>query len=551
MKHLKTFAALVASTTTAALLFSNSSYAFFLDGSGHVGLVGETRVSPDFQPDNGMYQATRLSFDLLGEVRANDRASFNLRLGLTDNPGGFYLGDTARPKTCEPRRSTTPGQPDDTSCDERSQSVVDSGYRSYSPVIREAYGKYAFNYCILTAGRRSRDVGLGAFLDSGDKPFDNDASIFDGVTCDVNMQKQQDLGFSFGIDKLQETGTWINNPYDSPVSSPSAEADYNARSRAFGPNDSSDDMDQLFIGINYDDLKTKTPGSFSKQVSIYFANILSQDAKTDVKFFDLYTGFYFGKFALRNELLFRLGKSADPAVVAMGGQRTSDGAPAVNNLNAMGLAGSLEYTFIKSGAALGPEEFNEGSLRRHIVFSDYAYAPGDVDGYYTDSGKKTNELETYGEARRDKRARAMAFHRNYHPAMLFFNSRGNSGKYYTGGAFDPTRVMNAAVYSLGYRYENMESGNFEVKAISGRLIDVAPADIVSYYNSSTLDERPMGFYGADLGYELDLTYSYHYQKEVDLGFGAAAALPGKAWQASKKNTPRTGFGLQGSFAIKF
>ena len=551
MKHLKTFAALVASSAMAAILFSNSSYAFFLDGSGHVGLLGETRVSPDFQPDNGMYQATRLSFDLLGEVRANDRASFNLRLGLTDNPSGFYLGDTARPKTCEPRRSSTPGEPADTSCDDRSQSVVDSGYRSYSPVIREAYGKYAFNYCILTAGRRSRDVGLGAFLDSGDKPFDNDASIFDGVTCDVNMQKQQDLGFSFGIDKLQETGTWINNPYDSPVSSPSAEADYNARSRAFGPNDNSDDMDQLFIGINYDDLKTKTPGSFSKQVSIYFANILSQDAKTDVKFFDLYTGFYFGKFALRNELLFRLGKSADPALVAMGGQRTSDGSPAVNNLNAMALAGSLEYTFMKSGAALGPEEFNEGSLRRHIVFSDYAYAPGDVDGYYTDSGKKTNELETYGESRRDKRARALALHRNYHPAMLFFNSRGNSSKYYTGGVFDPTRVMNAAIYSLGYRYENMESGNFEVKAISGRLIDVAPSDIVTYYNSSTLDERPMGFYGADLGYELDLTYSYHYQKEVDLGLGAAAAMPGKAWQASKTNTPRTGFGLQGSFAIKF
>jgi len=551
MKKFNPSVALLTIIAATLSFTSEPSNAFFLDGNGHVGLLGETRVSPDFQPNNGMYQATRLSFDLRGEVRANDRASFNLRLGLSDDPTGLYLGDSAKPKTCEPRRSSVGGEPDDTTCNDRSQSVVDPGYKSFTPVIREAYGKYAFNYCILTAGRRSRDVGLGVLHDSGDKPFDNDASIFDGVTCDVNMQKHQDLGFSFGVDKLQETGHWIDNPYDSPVSSPSAEADYNARSRGFGPNDYSDDMDQIFFGINYDDLKSKTPGSFAKQVGIYFSNILSQDSKTDVKFFDLYTGFFFGKFALKNEVVFRLGKSADPALVAMGGQRTSDGMPAVNNTNSIGLAGTLEYTVIKSGAALGPEEFNEGSLKRHVVFSDYAYAAGDADGYYTDKGKTAADLENYGEARRDKKSKAMAFHRNYHPAMLFFNSRGNSGKYYTGGVFDPTRVMNAAIYSLGYRYENMETGNIEVKAISGRLVEVAPSEIVKYYDSTSMDERPMGFYGSDLGYELDLTYSYHYQREVDLGLGIAAAMPGKAWQASKTQTPRTGFGLQGSFAIKF
>lgn len=551
MKILTTRATWLSLTSVLLLSTATQSQAFFLDGGGHVGLLGETRVAPDFQPDNGMYQATRLSVDLRGEVRANDRASFNLRLGLTDDPMGLYLGDSAKPKTCEPRRSPVTGQPADSHCNDRNQSVVDTGYQSFSPVIREAFGKYAFNYCILTAGRRSRDVGLGVLLDSGDKPFDQDASIFDGVTCDVNMQKHQDLGFSFGVDKLQETGQWLNNPYDNPISNPKEEADFNSRSRAFGPNDSSDDMDQLFFGINYDDLKSKVPGSFSKQVGIYFSNILSQDSKTDVKFFDLFTGFYFGKFALKNEVVFRLGKSADPALVAMGGQRSVDGTIAVNNTNSIGLAGTLEYTVVKSGAALGPEEFNEGSLRRHVVFSDYAYAPGDADGYYTDVGKATADLETYGEARRDRKAKAMAFHRNYHPAMLFFNSRGNSNKYYTGGVFDPTRVMNTAIYSLGYRYENMETGNIEVKMIGGRLVEVVPDDLVKYYNASAVDERPMGFYGADLGYELDFTYSYHYQKEVDLGVGVAAAMPGKAWQSSKTQTPRTGFGLQGNFAIKF
>ncbi len=548
MKKMISAASIIAAGTIA----STTARAFFLDGDGHFGLLGETRVNPDFQKDHGTYQATRVSFDLNGEARANDRASFNLRLGLTDTPDSLYLGDSAKPKTCEPRRSATADGTSETSCEGRSQSIADSGHKNFVPVIREAYGKYAFNYCILTAGRRSREVGNGALLNAGKKPFDTDASTFDGVTCDVNMQKHQDLGFSFGIDKLQESGTWIDNPYDRPVSDSGAETEFNSRRRSFGANDSSDDMDQIFFGINYDDLKTKGPGSFAKQVGIYFANILSNDAKTDVKYFDLYTGFYMGKFSLRNELIFRLGKTADPAMVAMGGQRTADGAAATNNVNSIGLAGTLEYTVIKSGAALGPEEFNEGNLRRHVVFSDYAYAPGDADGYYVDRANETNaNNDLYGEAQRNSRAKAMALHRNYHPALLFFNGKPTSSKYALGGIYDPSRVMNVAIYSLGYRYENMENGNFEVKAITGRMLEAPPSSLISYYKTASGTDRPFAFYGSDLGYELDMTYAYHYQKEVDLGLGLAAAMPGQAWKVSSVRSPEMGFGLLGSFAIKF
>ena len=548
MKHLFSATSLVA----FGLLASLPAHAFFLDGNGHYGLIGETRMAPDFQKGNGLYQATRVSFDLNGEVRANDRASFNLRLGLNENQGNLVLGDSAKPKSCEPRRSSTAGEPADTSCNGRNQSVVDSGYSSLIPVIREAYGKYAFNYCILTAGRRSRDVGIGALLNSGKRPFDTDASVFDGVTCDVNMQKHQDLGFSFGVDKLQETGTWLNNPYDSPVADAKRQSDFDKISGKFGTDEASDDMDQLFFGINYDDLKTKGPGSFAKQVGIYFSNILSTDAKTDVKFFDLYTGFYMGKFTLKNELIFRLGKTADPAVVAMGGKRSSDEGIITNNINSMGVAGKLEYTIQKSGASLGPEEFNEGNLRRHLLFADYAYAPGDSDGYFYDEANSDARNTAIGESKRENnRAQAMAFHKNYHPAMLFFNSRSKSGKYALGGVFNPERVMNTALYSLGYRYENMETGNFEIKAISGRILETAPGSVVDYLNSGTDTARPIGFYGSSLGYELDMMYTYQYQREVELGLGAAVATPGKAWKTSSAVDPQMGFGLLGSFAIKF
>ena len=145
----------------------------------------------------------------------------------------------------------------------------------------------------------------------------------------------------------------------------------------------------------------------------------------------------------------------------------------------------------------------------------------------------------------------MAFSRNYHPALLFFNGRATSRKYYVGGVFDAERVMNTSLFSLGYEYENMETGNFMVKAITGRLLEGAPQDVIAYYNASTGTGRPMGFYGTDLGYELDATYNYHYQREVDVGLGIAGAMPGKAWKASSVMAPTMGFGLMANFAIKF
>ncbi len=559
---------------------ATGAHAFFLDGNGYFGMRGETRVNPDFQKDRGTYQATEMRLDLNGEVRANDRASFNLRLGIFDDRDGNYLGDSAKPSTCEPRRSADGSV--DTSCEGRNQGTSNgSGYSNYKPVIREAYAKYAFNYCLLTAGRRSRDVGLGILHSSGKNPFDTDASVFDGVTCDVNIQKQQDLGFTFGFDKLQESGTWTNNPYDRPLAEPGAEGTFTSntpnKSTRFGANNPSDDLDQIFFGITYDDRKSKLAGSFAKHVGIYFSNILGTDSKTDVKFLDLYTGLYYGNVSFRNELVFRMGKTASPDVVAMGGKRLdADGnAAATNNVQSIGLAGQFDYTLAKSGASLGPAEFNEGNATRHSLFLTYAYAPGDADGYYQDhaglgdttdaAGVVTKGLNsTIGEGMRNDNAKAMAFNKNYKPAMLMFNGKSTSKYLNTGGVFDSQRVTNVALYSLGYRYENQENGNFEVKLITGRLIETMPSEVKAWYDTkpkpptSSADktndpyyDRPMGYSGSDLGYELDLLYTWQYRREVELGAGIAGALPGKAWEVSVENKPTTTLGLMGSFALKF
>lgn len=546
----------------SGILVATSAHAFFLDGNGYFGMRGETRYNPEFQKNKGTYQATELSLDLNGEVRANDRASFNLRLGIDNGGDSTYLGDTAKPTNCETRRSSTGGESDST-CSGRHQSTTDQGYADYKPVIREAYAKYAFNYCLLTAGRRSRDVGLGILYSSGKKPFETDPSVFDGVTCDVNIQKQQDLGFTFGVDKLQETGTWIDNPYDNPSSNSSYETGFNNRGDgSFGANQTTDDMEQLFFGITYDDLKSKNPGSFAKQVGIYFSNILGSESKTDVKFFDLYMGLYFGKLSLRNEAVFRMGKTADPNIASQGGKRsgstlvsqggtyTSSPDPVVNNVQSIGVAGQLDYVFSRSGASLGPTEFNEGNATKHTMFLTYAYAPGDADGYYEDRAGTADEMAAVGEVKRNQNAKAMAFHKNYKPALLMFNGKATSKYLNRGGVFNSQRVMNAALYSLGYRYDSQESGNFEVKLITGRLIEKMPDEVKSWYDARPSEVRPVGYNGSLLGYELDLMYGWQYRREVEFGIGAAVALPGNAWEISG-DKPTTQLGLLGSFALKF
>lgn len=553
---------------------ATAAHAFFLDGNGYFGLRGATIVNPDFQKDHGTYQATEVAFDLNGEIRANDRASVNLRLGLSDSRDSMYLGDKAKPGQCEPRRNSS-GQTD-SSCDGRYQGAVSPGYSEYKPVIREAYAKYAFNYCLLTAGRRSRELGMGILYSAGKNPFDTEASVFDGVTCDVNIQKQQDLGFSFGFDKLQETGTFTNNPYDYPVQDANKESYYNkdnhfTDANHYGANSPTDDLDQYFFGINYDDRKTKVAGSFAKQVSIYFSNILGSETKTDVKYLDLYTGFFWGNLAFRNEFVFRMGRSAAPDTVAIGGKRRDDdGNPSTNNVSSTGFAGLFDFTLAKSGASIGPAEFNEGNATRHALILNYAYAPGDANGYYQDrSSAPAATNAAIGETKRDPHATAMLFNKNYKPAMLMFNGKYTSKYLNTGGVFNSQQVTNVALYSLGYRYENQESGNFEMKIITGRLLQSMPSDVKAWYDTIptyvdsyiTIDgkphtenrpyARPLGYKGNDLGYELDLMYTWQYRREVELGAGVAGALPGKAWEVSSDNKPAAQIGLQGTFGLRF
>ena len=79
------------------------------------------------------------------------------------------------------------------------------------------------------------------------------------------------------------------------------------------------------FSIEWDDTKANAGAAFTKHIGIYFAQISSSSdidsggTDTDLKFLDLYTGFFFTDLAFRNEILFRMGQSAAPAFARLGG----------------------------------------------------------------------------------------------------------------------------------------------------------------------------------------------------------------------------------------
>lgn len=529
---------------------SGNALAFFVDGKGQYSLRGSTQKHPAFDKQRGDFQAIEQSFRLSTEFRLTDRASLIMETRIFDDPRRAYMGDEARPTECSDRASTSVSRgganvpvydPNNTgnaeSCDGRHQNSTQPGYAPYYPRIAEVYTQYAMDWCLLKAGRRGRSWGMGIFLDTDYEPFSMQSSVFDGISCDVNVQKSQTLAFSFGYDKISETGVDTNETVQVVDNS------------KFGPNRQSDDLDQFFFTIQYDDRKANEGSKLTQQVGIYFANIIGRDPlKTDIKVADLYLSFFLSDWVVRNELLFRLGRSADPSYARLGGAgvtlKDTELVSATNKLDAIASAGSLEYFMSRSGSASGPENFQKGNARSHSLFIEYAYAPGDKDGY-----TRVYDPGTDLGLRSDTRASAIAFHRNFKPAMILLNANPQEDDLRVDGIFDPGRVMNVFLFGTGYRFKSIESGNFEVKFITGSLNEGMPATVKALYANAA--ERPVGYVGNDLGYELNLNYDMMLAQNLKVGAGGAFALPGDAWEIHRDQKPAPSFLLQSSLSFTF
>lgn len=520
-----------------ALFWTSSAQGFYLDGKGNYAVKGATRTNPGFSA-SGDHQAIHQYFNLTGEIRANERTSFFTEMRLFENPRAAYWGDTTQPDECystpdpaDPNTTTTANR---SNCTNAHQDSLHPRYEAITPMITKAYARFAFDYCLIEAGRRGRDWGIGILHDSGEAPFSTSYSVFDGVTCDINIQKSKTLGFQFGYDKLAETGAAYY-------------IDQSSSTARYGANESNDDIEQFFVSILYDDTKANAGSGFTRQVGIYFANILGDAKDINVKIADLYTAFYFNDLSFRNEIIFRLGSSADPNLKKLGGSRTVYSDQVISNdVQSIGFAGDLKYTLSRSGSAIGPKEYKKGNSESHSLSLTYAYAPGDRDGYKEEFEQGNNG---FFNGVRNTTVEAMMFHQNYKPTIILFNHAPHTTGNNVDGIFNASHVMNASVFTLGYEYESFNNGNFGIKLATARMVV-----------SMTKDQREaneaaktwvVGQKGKNLGYELDITYDRDFGRDMSAGIAAAIAAPGEAWKGQFERDEKSIFAIESFLSFSF
>jgi hypothetical protein len=549
----------------ALLLSPTSLNAYFLTGEGHYGLKGFTQTKPAFQDSTGQYQATLQSFRLLTELKGGDNLSLKLDWGLFSDQDAAFLGENARPNRCP--RLTESGESGDsttynpenfgetTDCKNYPQDMSDPGYAPYQPLVRQLWLEYSLESCLISAGRRPRHWGKGVFLNKGGKMFDSDASVFEGVTCAFNIQKLDNLQFEVGFDRLSETSPSMDLSQPKSVESDGYDG---------GASRQSDDLDQIFFSIEYNNRANQGVERFSRHIGLYFANVSGknhygpnqEEIKTDVKFADLYTAFYWPKLAWQNEVVFRLGNSGDASWGRYGGvTQDPDSAPAKSSVSSLAIAGDIGWTFSSAGAYVGPEQFLQGDKVEHRMRFEYAHAPGDSDGYRDmDSRRSEAHLSS------SKKVESFAFHRNYKPAYLILSDNPSMRKFRIDGVYDPGRVMNMSLFSLGYEYMNLRYGDVMVRLVTAQLLEGMPNDLKDLLTTQededraagrTSAKRPVGAVGKSLGYELNFRYTRNMGPQLSLEVGSAVGLPGDAWKLDRADAPSLSYLIDVGVGFKF
>ena len=80
----------------------------------------------------------------------------------------------------------------------------------------------------------------------------------------------------------------------------------------------------------------------------------------------------------------------------------------------------------------------------------------------------------------------------------------------------------------GYSYDSLSWGKLEASLIWARLEKEMPSDVKAYYIDK--EDKRIGYYGSDLGVEIDCKYSMFLDHGTDLTLGAGILKPGEAFK---------------------
>ena len=479
-------------TTLLFLAFFSSQQAlsFFITGEGHYGIRPEFRTKPDLQ-GGPSYFTVNQSVRILAELRAHERASFFTELRLFQTDREAALGKSMK-----------------------NDNVFAPVYNALSPRITKAYLRYTMDYVVIEAGRRPRSWAQGLLYDSGEKPFDTYASIFDGVTAYIKPSKSQSLAFQAGYDIIH------NEPTPTAPATPPA-APTTGQHNIFH---------QIFGAVSFDTEKLKGAGPISSNTGLYLGHMFDSnraagEAASSISFFDAYFNFTFKPINLtwKNELLGVWGKAGTNQAYSLGAQKDTS-----NELGSFSVASHLEWTFFEAGSYSGPKAFHKGDYKKSLVYFDFVFLPGMAQGADNPSSPRIAKTN------------ANRAHENFKKTLILFNTKPSLDTATVNGVFDPYRMMNVHLYSLGARYEDLKIGNFEGRFTHARLSQThSVADKVGYAGN-----------GTSLGFEADFSYSMNFGKDLTVGADLGMLVPGDALKSKNIGTPAISFLAQAAVVFK-
>jgi hypothetical protein len=501
-------------------------FAFVLTGQGNFAL--RAKISPKLISKNSENISGLEPWSLFKiEAIANEKLSAFFELNFTRD----FLGDTITTREDQERK------------DKYYQDPFFPQYESLNPKVQQLYIQYLSDYFKLSLGRKKRSTwGLGILYDSGDKAFDTTANILDGINFSIDPNEHQALGFELGINLLQETLFEKKDENIIPEQ----------------PKKNSSRMWQFLAAVVYDDSYQDLSSFMSKKIGIIYSKTNSSDVKqggseTEINNLDISLDLYLSFIDInwKNEFLMIWGKTAAPSSKRLGGASEDQDAKSndslvVNEIDSnIAFASHLRWDITKTLDPLEKNPLQRTLLKSQSILFDFAFAPGDQDGYFDDEQSKL---------KRKKTIKAIALHPNYSPTLIFFKHTSSQFKdLRVDGIFEPNQIVNAQVYSLAYQYVDWNSlGSLEARVSYARLQKNISAERKAELANS--GEYKIGSFGKELGFELDLRWrykpDYRQQKNLDFGVDIAYVIVGNALKIEKDKDPNNGLLFQADINFK-
>jgi hypothetical protein len=482
---------------------TSAAHAATAQVNGEAALVGEFLSN---MPPRSDYKGLRVPLGLRLEGRASGNVSvfLDLRYNANQYPEiAFPLGNK------EDGSATKPSTGNDV--DHPYTKNGGRGEKREWLKVNQAYFQYdSGDAGRFRAGRIPRHWGLGLWLDDEWKPEGGTRSTSDAVSYMVDFHSG-----------LSSTVYWEKVSEGSLTSS-------------------SDDADALTGEILIaDELADGGSSGLSRRLGLAVSKYSHSQSATEMTIIDIFGVFSFGRAAVETEVNWPNGKTKSFNFSTMGGEEAQPNGPiyardsqTVEGLNILAraryqLSGGLSV----ADKSVKISQTDAARLRRptvqvaesQILSFTAGYSRGDADAF--------EKVKT-----KDSRITGVPMHPNVRPALLMFNPLSPDIAGMPGAI-----VRNVLFARAEYSYESPSLGMITPSIIFARL---------DQNNSKPSSASNIVGVNRNVGFEVDLTYSYRTMDGMRFSLDGGLWVPGGAWETSGVK-PETAYGVRATAATFF